>query len=201
MNVIVTILIIALIGLFIGAFVSGLNKSNSNSSRSLNGKLIDKNHSCNYPKQGYARVNIESFQKKHKLMPIELFEELLDWDNEIVYIEASIYKATIDATKSRDLKDWALSTYYGLINGAKDSEKEGDVEKSIALYENTLEFAKKNSLKIHNYAHCIDRLLVLYRKKKDRESEKSLLNYALETHSDFNNPTYDKWNERLAKLI
>lgn len=92
--------------------------------------------------------------------------------------------------------------YQELIFRAKSFEKNKKYFEAIALYEEALNFAKNDPyFIIHNYAHCIDRLAINYRKTKQKEKEIELLTKALEDNKDWNSSTYDKWNERLAKLL
>lgn len=86
---------------------------------------------------------------------------------------------------------------------AKSFEDNNEIKRAIIYYEKAVLFAKNNSnnLRINNYAHDINRLVILYRKTGQREKEIELLTQALENNIDWNNSTYDKWNERLAKLI
>jgi tetratricopeptide (TPR) repeat protein len=100
--------------------------------------------------------------------------------------------------------EWAKrhNYYQDLILKAKSLEKEKNYFDAITLFEKALSFAKNDQyFQINNYAHCIDRLAINYRKTKQKGKEIKFLENALEENSNWNNSTYDRWNERLAKLI
>lgn len=78
-------------------------------------------------------------------------------------------------------------------------EKEGDLIAAIDIYEQCVKEGIENvRLKLHNYAFDINRLVILYRKTKQKGKEISFLKEMITLHSKTREA--DKWRERLLKL-
>ena len=74
-------------------------------------------------------------------------------------------------------------------------EKEGDIDGAIKAY-------RKNADLRINIPHTYERLYILYRKKKDYESEIEIINLAIEVFSEnrYNSSAIDKLKKRLEKV-
>lgn len=85
-------------------------------------------------------------------------------------------------------------------NNGMSLEKTGDTENAIAEYEKCIDFGNKSNLmRINNYLHSIERLAILYRKKKLYEKERGLLDSALKNQMHKNQRA--KLETRLTKVL
>ncbi|MEE9408222.1 MAG: hypothetical protein V3V28_09120 [Polaribacter sp.] len=107
--------------------------------------------------------------------------------------------------KLNDLKvknkgiDKVHTKYFDYSRKGQKLEKEKKIEDAIIAYEKGLEFAYSEPiLKIHNYAHSIHRLIILYGKTKQKEKLKQHLQNSIEKHPNFKNA--EDWKKRLNKL-
>ncbi|MFC2109856.1 hypothetical protein ACFLSU_04700 [Bacteroidota bacterium] len=91
------------------------------------------------------------------------------------------------------------SKYFKMTKIAKQLEKEKEQEEAIIEYEKALEFAYgEPSLKIHNFAHSIKRLIILYGKTKQKDKLKLILQTSIDKYPDFKES--NDWKHRLEKL-
>lgn len=101
-----------------------------------------------------------------------------------------------------------LSSYLGeLSNKGNALEKIGDIDAAIEAYEQCVEFGEKTpEICIVNYMRDIDRLVVLYRKKKEYQKEVDIIELALsygrtDAHSENLRLRQRKAKELLNKTI
>lgn len=83
-------------------------------------------------------------------------------------------------------------------NKGMQLEKSGDIEGAIAMYE-------ANISDTYPATHSYDRLIVLYRRKKDYNNELRVTESAIDKFSSLNCDRYTKditrWKERIAKTM
>lgn len=78
-------------------------------------------------------------------------------------------------------------------------DKAGQSEAAIPLYEAGIKYGESATMvKINNYAHFCTRLMIMYRKTKQKEKEVEFISRMIELHPEFNG--IDKWKVRLSKL-
>lgn len=121
-------------------------------------------------------------------------------------------KKTFDETlKETELKlsviqaqnrDWEqkFNTLMGYQAAGREFEKQNDIENAIIQYKMAVTYGSQH-LKINNYYHSVERLLILYRKKKDFESELALIETTLkEGVSDKDREALNYRKERVLNL-
>lgn len=87
-----------------------------------------------------------------------------------------------------------------LSNKASYFEKLGQIQEAIELYHKAVDFGEKSEkLSINNYAHDIERVIILYGKIKDKNNQIAFLQRVIETYPEYRN--VKKWLVRLTKLI
>jgi tetratricopeptide (TPR) repeat protein len=113
-------------------------------------------------------------------------------DKELRDIEEEISKIRAES------RQWEKHFSYlcELKENGNKLEKLGKVNEAIQAYEQAVEYGNKN-LNFPNYASAIDRLVILYRKIKEYQSEIDILNFAL-SHTMHPNQKA-KYKQRLEK--
>jgi tetratricopeptide (TPR) repeat protein len=111
----------------------------------------------------------------------------------------SIWNIEDELKKARDAnKRWEMHFSYlcELKENGSKLEKAGDYEGAIEYYRQAVEYGNKK-LNFADYASAIDRLVILYRKMKDYNSELDILNFALSHGIHPNHKT--RYKQRLEK--
>ncbi|MBN2890687.1 MAG: hypothetical protein JXL97_02360 [Bacteroidales bacterium] len=156
------------------------------------------------PKDNFIKIKYSDFQKHLGQIPDNIFDisqdAILNGQNHF-FVDKNTWDNITKKTDNRNKWESDFSNYQELIKEAKSYEDLNNWESAIKMYEEALRFGKQGSLNICNFAHCIDRLLILYRRTKQRDKEIELLLNSLEENKEWEHSTYDKWNERLTKLI
>jgi len=84
-------------------------------------------------------------------------------------------------------------------NTAKEMEKLNKIEEAISIYLQSIEYGESSSnLNINNYAHDINRVIILYSKTKQQEILKKFIENNIDLYPDFQETK--KWAVRLSKL-
>ena len=99
-------------------------------------------------------------------------------------------------------RDWEqkFNTLMGYQAAGREFEKQNDIENAIIQYKMAVTYGSQH-LKINNYYHSVERLLILYRKKKDFESELALIETTLkESVSDKDREALNYRKERVLNL-
>ena len=99
-------------------------------------------------------------------------------------------------------RDWEqkFNTLMGYQAAGREFEKQNDIENAIIQYKMAVTYGSQH-LKINNYYHSVERLLILYRKKKDFESELALIETTLkEGVSDKDREALNYRKERVLNL-
>lgn len=136
-------------------------------------------------------VSIKQLLKYRIDIEFETYCKLLDLQLEgatKVRIPAGTLDKLKEASKERKAREILLNSTVRLNNKGIDLEKSGKIKQAINVYE-------KNISMGYPAHHAYKRLMVLYRKAKDRDNEIRVINRALEVFGDF--PEYV---ERLRKL-
>jgi len=79
-------------------------------------------------------------------------------------------------------KEWErqANILYGYQRGGIDAEKANDPDKAIECYKQAVEHGRSATLmRINNYYYSYERLVILYRKRKDYDSEIKYIELAL----------------------
>ena len=101
----------------------------------------------------------------------------------------------------RERKAWEkdFNHIIELREKAKLSEKKQEYTEAIEIYIEAIEFGE-NSIKLNfsNYAHDIERVIVLYGKTKQTEKQIDFLNRILNTYPEMQDA--DNWKLRLSKV-
>ena len=105
------------------------------------------------------------------------------------------YNRTVAAKKEQDRLNEALTKSATLNNIGIAREKEGDIDGAIECYEQNIGFG------VYQTTDPYDRLLVIYRKRKDYENElrvtEAALNYLCERYESLR----DKYEQRKQKIL
>ncbi|MBA7478682.1 hypothetical protein ES707_14110 [subsurface metagenome] len=92
-----------------------------------------------------------------------------------------------------------FDTIIKLREKAYSLEKAGRLNDAIQEYIKAVTFGEQNSrLNINNYAHDIERIIVLYGKTKQKENQIKFLNRVILNYPDYRDT--EKWAVRLSKL-
>ena len=99
-------------------------------------------------------------------------------------------------------KKWEIDSkkLISLRNKGSELEKKKQLEEAIKTYLESIKFGEEenNKLQIYNYAHDIDRVIILYAKTKKFDLLKDFLKRNIEKYPEYNKS--EKWQERLNKL-
>lgn len=89
--------------------------------------------------------------------------------------------------------------YFSMVKKANKLEKNKMFDKAINEYNIALNYAYSEPvLKIHNYAHSIYRLIILYGKTKQKNKLKNHLVFSIDKNSSWKD--VENWKKRLNKL-
>lgn len=87
-----------------------------------------------------------------------------------------------------------------LKKAATDLEKSGKLSEAIEAYNNAVSFGEKSQrLQVTNYAHDIERLIILYGKTKQKETLMQFLSQLVAKYPNY--PASKKWSERLTSQL
>lgn len=96
-------------------------------------------------------------------------------------------------------RTWELNNSYlsEIWNNATACEESGDVDAAIRYWEQSVEFAISVKFSFTQYAHGLDRLMILYRKKREYDKEISICEYCIS--SDPVEKRVEKYKTRLER--
>lgn len=144
-------------------------------------------------------VNIESFLKEFRgVAPKELFGKMTrailngETELEISDEEYNNIKALHDEQEARNK---ALSRCARLNNEGMGYEKEGRTDDAIRCYEQNIGEG------VYQAAHSYDRLMVIYRKRKDYDNEVRVIDEALKHLCPIYDALIEKYEKRKQKVI
>lgn len=140
-------------------------------------------------------IDIEPFLNKYlSSMSVDMFVALrkaIKDGHKRCGMDKSDYDTIVNEFERRERIDLLLNETARRNNEGIALEKEGRVDEAISIYE-------ENIADGYPATHSFDRLVVLYRKKKDAENEKRVIHRAFEV---FGESTYsDKLKARLNKI-
>ncbi|AVR46020.1 hypothetical protein C7S20_12575 [Christiangramia fulva] len=99
-------------------------------------------------------------------------------------------------------KKWETDSkkMISLRNRGSELEKKKQLKEAIDVYLESIKFGEEETNKLHlyNYAHDIDRVIILYSKTKQFELLEEFLKRNIEKYPEYNK--IEKWQERLTKL-
>jgi tetratricopeptide (TPR) repeat protein len=138
-----------------------------------------------------------------------LLDKIFCTDKTIIEsLDRAIMKLEADDSTSKDLerlqsenKIWEkdFNAIISLRQNALQLEKEKKLEEAIEAYLSSIRIGEDSvKLNINNYAHDIDRLIVLYSKTKQTEILNEFLNDKISKYPNFNGAK--NWIVRLSKL-
>lgn len=143
---------------------------------------------------GYTWININSFIRKYSsVMPEDMFSTLMETSFEHSRIQ--ITTSSIEeldrrlAVKKAEVKK--MSQCAARNNKGKEYEKAGKIKQAIATYEKNIEGD------CYPACHSFDRLMILYRKQKDYESEVRVIEKAIKVLGK-SDELYEKYSKRLV---
>lgn len=105
-----------------------------------------------------------------------------------IAVKKSDYEEALAFQAEARQREEMLSTTVTLNNYGIELEKRGEIDGAIATYEENIKLR-------YPAHHSYKRLMVLYRKRKDKENEKRIINIALEVF-----PEYEEYRVRLKRL-
>jgi tetratricopeptide (TPR) repeat protein len=92
-----------------------------------------------------------------------------------------------------------FNTVINLRNKALLFEKEGKLQDAIEQYCKSISYGEESrNLNLNNYAHDIERLIILYNKTKQREKLVDLLERLVIKYSD--SRYFEKWSNKLSSV-
>lgn len=152
--------------------------------------------------EGYTLVNIDEFKAKFKyssVVPWDVFciisDAEFDGKKEIAIPTNRIKEIELAFKADKELSE-SISRCAERNNRGMQQEKTGDIDGAIALYE-------ENISDTYPATHSYDRLMVLYRRRKDYYNELRVIESAIEKFTSFNFERYAKdisrWKERKIK--
>ena len=97
-------------------------------------------------------------------------------------------------------REWEeqFSILIGYQNNGIDLEKQKDLDGAISEYEQAIAYGKTASrMTAHNYQYSVERLMILYRKKKDYDRELALIKEIL--GNDLSETDREKFKYRLER--
>lgn len=130
-----------------------------------------------------TRINIRTFMKKyHSVLPDDLFVELekASWNGRWAIITTSTIIELDKRLSERKAKDKKLSTCAKLNNLGKEYEADGKLSLAIKTYE------KNITGDCYPATYSFDRLMVLYRKRKDYVNEIRVISKAIKVFTTEN---------------
>lgn len=139
---------------------------------------------------GMVRVKWSYLDKKYMAV---MDDDLSDmYDGETNYID--IPKSTLDKMESRR-KKWekrkrSIERIAEMNNQGMELERRGEIDEAIKMYEKNISYGDCEA------RHSYDRLMVLYRKRKDYENELRIINAAISML-----PDKSKYLERKDKVL
>jgi len=111
----------------------------------------------------------------------------------------SLKKETERLQKENNAWSVDFNKIIALRQKAKEFEQLNKIEEAISVYLQSIEFGESSAkLNINNYAHDIDRVIILYSKTKQQETLKRFLENKIDLYPDFQDTK--KWAVRLSKL-
>lgn len=138
------------------------------------------------------KIAIKQIDKMMSCVPEEVFWRSQDalWNNK-KYVEVSEqeYRTIMERYKKKQLDERRLSECVELNNKGIELEKNGETDAAIEVYEKNIKPGCWPA------RHSFDRLLVLYRKRKDYTNELRVCKAAIEL---FDGEV--KYKERMAKI-
>lgn len=145
------------------------------------------------------KVNIQDFINKYikgACIPEDVFIELQKLKLEgkkYAFLKKEVIES-IEETRLKNIEEEnALFECVRLNNLGIEQEKKGNIEKAIEIYE-------QNIKGLYEATHSYDRLMILYRKRKEYEKEIAVIEKAIEVFSNVNrNYDLNKYKERLEK--
>lgn len=181
--------------IFIGAFIQGWNKPQKQEVvRSVAPK-------CNNEKSKVGNniiVHIDEFYKHHTIsIPLNILDkmdEAIMRGEEYIEIPEHILRTIDETTAKRKVEERRLHACCIRNNNGIMLEKNGAIDAAISEYEENI---KEGYPALHSY----NRLMVLYRKRKEYENEIRVIDYAMGVFSadDRYAQEIDKWRERRIK--
>lgn len=138
------------------------------------------------------KIAIKQIDKMMSCVPEEVFWRSQDalWnDKKYVEVSEQEYRTIMERYKKKQLDERRLSECVGLNNKGIELEKNGETDAAIEVYEKNIKPGCWPA------RHSFDRLLVLYRKKKDYGSERRV---CLRAVDEF--PEEEKYRQRLLKI-
>ena len=139
-------------------------------------------------KPNHTRVNVDDFFNKYiGAIPDDLMDSIIDKVGKKYYcfdIQDKMFDDIKAKKKQLDEFNYKIDKCAELNNKGIEYEKEGRIEEAIRVYE-------ENMLLGHPAKHSYERLMILYRKKKDYENELRVIQTAINVRM--------KENERRAK--
>lgn len=148
----------------------------------------------NYPIT--TRIFIHSFIRKYmSVLPPDLFAELskLSLQGTCAQITTSTIIELDKRLAERKAKDKALSDCARLNNKGKEYEKAGKIALAIRTYENNI------AGNCYPATYSFDRLMVLYRKRKEYDKELAVIEKALVVFDNVD--LLNKYENRKQKVI
>lgn len=163
---------------------SGLRKSSQEKGRTK--------YTSTYCKPNYVLVFIDQFLEKNlDCIPEDVREELKQHtlnDRCYIYLEKNIQKSIESNRQKRNEENILLARTASLNSRGIALEKAGKIEDAISVYEENIALGYKAH-------HAYKRLMVLYRKSKDKKNEIRVIRRALEVFGE-----YPEYVERLRNI-
>lgn len=180
---------------FIGSFIQACNKQ-----KQPQGAPLDRGKQQNSLTGGRDStiVHIDEFFQYHTIsIPANILDKMDDAimrGEEYMEIPDYILRKIEETTAKRKVEERRLQTCCLTNNNGIALEKAGDIDAAIAEYEENI---KGGYRALHSY----NRLMVLYRKRKDYDNEIRVIDYSIGVFIGDNR--YDgeiaKWRERRTK--
>lgn len=179
---------------FIGSFIQAWNKPKQ-------GKTAPTLHNENKMPSGGRNstvVHIDEFYQYHTISIPENIRDKMDdaifRGEEYIEIPDYILREIEETTAKRKTEYRRLNECCARNNNGIAFEKAGHIDAAIAEYEENI---KGGYRALHSY----NRLMILYRKRKDYDNEIRVIDYSIEVFSgdDRFNGEIDKWLERRIK--
>lgn len=149
------------------------------------------------------RIDLPDFLNKYKAcIPVDLFMDLSERcfvkQEKNAMIPVSVYNKIMDSKAMEDKTADELSRVSGNNNLGIDYEKRGDVDMAIRVYEGNI--AMDSPSMEFPARHSYDRLMVIYRRRKDYDNEIRIIRRALKIFARFDDDV-ERYSERLNKAI
>lgn len=150
----------------------------------------------NYPMR--TRINIQSFIRKYMpVLPMDLFTELnnLSMQGTHAQITTSTIIELDKRLAERKAADRALNACAKRNTKGKEYEKAGKIGLAIRTYEKNIEGD------CYPACHSFDRLMVLYRKRKEYDKELAVIEKALDVLCKRYPDLENKYEDRKRKVL